>query len=260
MIGRKLMTALLAWATFIRVGLPLAAEDKPAGGKQVPRRFAREVVVKVEMDYLLYLPKDYGKGEKDWPLVLFLHGSGESGTDLDKVKLHGPPKLIAAGKDFPCIVVSPQSRRFGWEPQALHALLDEVAANYKVDRDRIYVTGLSMGGMGTWALAVSRPDRFAALIPICGAGNPADAGKLKNLPIRIFQGAKDPVIRLHTAEAMLKALKEAGAKDVELTVYPEARHDSWTPTYDDPKVWDWLLKQKRPSKRTKSTTETPKRP
>ncbi|HEY8503455.1 MAG TPA: alpha/beta hydrolase-fold protein, partial [Gemmataceae bacterium] len=127
----------------------------------------------------------------------------------------------------------------------LNALLDEIVAKYRVDEDRIYVTGLSMGGMGTWALAASRPDRFAAIIPICGGGNPADAAKLKDLPIRIYQGGKDPVVRPQTARAMLKALKAAGARDVELIIYPDAGHDSWTQTYDNPEVFDWLLKQRR---------------
>jgi predicted peptidase len=223
----------------------LTADDKEPPGKQVPKRFEKEVKIKVEMDYLLYLPKGYEKGDKEWPLVLFLHGAGETGTELEKVKAHGPPKLVAAGKEFPFILVSPQAQRFGWDPATLNSLLDEVTATYKVDKDRVYVTGLSMGGMGTWALAASRPDRFAAIIPICGAGNPSDAKKLKDLPIRIYQGGKDPVVRPQTAEAMHKALKEAGAKDVELKVYPDAAHDSWTETYDNPKVFEWLLAQKR---------------
>jgi predicted peptidase len=237
---------MLALAALICMTLPLAAEDKESADKQVPKRFEKEVKLKFEMNYLLYLPKDYEQdGKKEWPLVLFLHGSGESGTNLEKVKVHGPPKLIAAGKDFPCIVVSPQARQLGWEPGALHALLDEITGTYKVDKDRIYVTGLSMGGMGTWELAASRPERFAAIIPICGKGDPADAKKLKDLPIRIYQGGKDTGVRPETAEAMLKALKDAGAKDVELTIYPEAGHDAWTQTYDNPKVWEWLFKQKR---------------
>ncbi|HKI37487.1 MAG TPA: serine hydrolase [Gemmataceae bacterium] len=236
---------VLAWVALVGLSVPAAAQDKEPAGKQVPKHFEKEVKVKVGLDYLLYLPKGYEKGDKEWPLVLFLHGAGEIGTDLEKVKANGPPKLIAAGKDLPFLVVSPQSPRFWWEPQTLNALLDEITANYKVDKDRVYVTGLSMGGMGTWSLAASRPDRFAALVPICGAGNPADARKLKDLPIRIFQGGKDPFVRPETAEAMLKALKDAGAKDVELKVYPEAGHDSWTQTYDDPKVFEWLLRQKR---------------
>src|SRR5262245_43532046 len=120
---------MLAWAAVICVALPVAAQDAPSPGKQEPKKFEKEVKIKLELDYLLYLPKDYGKEDKAWPVLLFLHGGGETGTDLDKVKVHGPPKLLAAGKEFPFIVVSPQSRRFGWEPATLHALLDEVIAN-----------------------------------------------------------------------------------------------------------------------------------
>src|ERR1051326_6154271 len=115
------------------------ADEKDQGGKQVPKEFEREVTVKVKLNYLLYLPKDYEKG-KDWPLVLFLHGAGETGTDIEKVKKHGPPKQIEAGKDFPCIVVSPQAQRFGWDPQMLNALLDDIITTHKVDKDRVYVT------------------------------------------------------------------------------------------------------------------------
>ncbi|MBP3958192.1 dienelactone hydrolase family protein [Gemmata sp. G18] len=238
----------LAWAVLLGcAAAPVAARDKEPE-KLVPKKFEREVKIKVEMDYLLYLPKGYEKGDKDWPLVLFLHGGGETGTDLEKVKIHGPPKLVAAGKEFPFILVSPQTRRFGWDPDTLHALLDEITTKHKVDKDRIYVTGMSMGGMGTWALAASRPDRFAAIVPICGGGNPTDAKKIKDLPIRIFQGGKDPIVRLQTAEAMIKALKDAGAVDAELKVYPEAGHDSWTETYEDQKLFEWLLKQKRVAK------------
>ncbi|WP_082842816.1 alpha/beta hydrolase-fold protein [Gemmata sp. SH-PL17] len=238
---------LWVWAVLVAFAVPAAGRDDKSD-KLVPKKFEREVKIKVEMDYLLYLPKGYEKGDKDWPLVLFLHGGGETGTDLEKVKIHGPPKLVAAGKEFPFILVSPQTRRFGWDPDTLHALLDEITTKHKVDKDRIYVTGMSMGGMGTWALAASRPDRFAAIVPICGGGNPTDAKKIKSLPIRIFQGGKDPIVRLQTAETMIKALKDAGAVDAELKVYPEAGHDSWTETYEDPKVFEWLLKQKRAAK------------
>lgn len=236
---------LLVWVALALVAGPVMADDKDQAGTQSPKHFEKEVTVKVELDYLLYLPKEYTAG-KAWPLVLFLHGAGESGNDLERVKIHGPPKMVAAGKEFPFILVSPQSRRFGWDPTTLNALLDDIEAKYRVDKDRVYVTGLSMGGMGTWALAASRPDRFAAIIPICGADrNRSDAKKLKDLPIRIFQGGKDTTVRPQTAEAMLKALKDAGATDVELKIYPDAGHDSWTETYNNPEVFEWLLKQKR---------------
>ncbi len=235
---------------FVFAGLALmptqiSADDKPTTTKQQAKHFEKEITVQVKLDYLLYLPPNYDKEEKSWPLVLFLHGAGESGQDLSKVKVHGPPKLVEAGKEFPFIVVSPQAPRMGWDVQTLNALLDDVVANYNVDKDRIYVTGLSMGGFGTWALAAAYPDRFAALAPICGGGNAADAKKLKNLPIWVFHGAKDNVVPPSRSENMVQALKEAGATHVKFTLYPNANHDSWTETYNNPEMWDWLLQQKR---------------
>jgi predicted peptidase len=199
----------------------------------------------VKLDYSLYLPQGYEKEGKAWPLVLFLHGAGESGQDLNKVKVHGPPKLVEAGKEFPFIVVSPQAPRMGWDVNTLNALLDDILSNYRVDRDRIYVTGLSMGGFGTWALAAAYPERFAALVPICGGGNTADAKKLVNIPIWVFHGAKDNVVPPSRSESMVNALKEAGAKNLKFTLYPNANHDSWTETYNNPEMWNWLLQQKR---------------
>src|SRR5262245_46955671 len=123
MRGRLLFLLL---AGVVAAGAAGAAEDKESPGKQVEKKFSKEIKVTVELNYLLYLPKGYDKGKKAWPLLLFLHGGGETGTDIEKVKKHGPPKRIAAGKDYPFIVVTPQSRRFGWDAQALHALLDEL--------------------------------------------------------------------------------------------------------------------------------------
>lgn len=235
--------ALAVAASVIFLAGPSRAEDKDAAGKQTEKSFA--TTVKVKLNYLLYLPEDYGTKKETWPLVLFLHGAGESGDDLQKVKKHGPPKLVDQGKNFPFIVVSPQSARGGWDAQTLNALLDDVTAHYKVDKDRIYVTGLSMGGFGTWSLAAAFPDKFAAIAPICGGGNTNDAKKLKNLPIWVFHGAKDRAVPAARSEAMVKALKDAGAEQVKFTLYPDAEHDSWTVTYDNPEFYEWLLKQNR---------------
>jgi predicted peptidase len=241
------MKRMLAWMVLLCVGAPGLAQDQVPVGKQVPKHFEKEISGKgkVELNYLLYLPKGYDKGGKDWPLMLFLHGAGETGSDVEMVKKHGPPKLLAAGKDLPFIVVSPQAPKRGWVPQTLNGLLDEVIGTYKVDKDRVYLTGLSMGGAGTWSLAASQPDRFAAIVPICGPCNPKDAVIIKDLPIRIFHGGKDPTVNVKQSEAMFKALKDAGAKDVELKIYPEAGHDSWTVTYNNPAIFDWLLTHKR---------------
>jgi predicted peptidase len=205
-----------------------------------------DVTVKVEMDYLLYLPKDYDTQES-WPLVLFLHGSGERGDDIELVKMHGPPKLIAGGKEFPFIVVSPQCPKTqSWEPIQLTALLDELTQKYKVDKDRIYVTGLSMGGFATWELAAFTPDRFAAIAPICGGGEVYWTRRFKHVPTWAFHGAKDTGVPLERTQEMIDALIKHGATP-KLTVYPEAGHDSWTETYNNPEFYDWLLAQRRES-------------
>ncbi len=157
-------------------------------GSQQPARL--ETQVKVELSYLLYLPQDYDQRES-WPLLLFLHGSGERGDNLELVKKHGPPKLVAEGRDFPFIIVSPQCPKDRWwEPIELLALLDDLAGKYKVDADRVYLTGLSMGGFGTWRLAFQAPERFAAIAPICGGGEKYWAKRMASLPVWAFHGAQ----------------------------------------------------------------------
>lgn len=219
---------------------PAVAFDKP--GTQ--RSAELNTQIQVRMGYLLYLPKDYDAKDA-WPLVLFLHGAGERGQDLELVKKHGPPKLISEGKDFPFIVVSPQCPKDRWwESIELIALLDDLQGRLKVDQDRIYLTGLSMGGFGTWRLAAFAPDRFAAIAPICGGGETYWAKQIAPLPVWAFHGAKDKGVPLERSEKMVEAIKKQGG-DPKLTVYPEADHDSWTETYNNPEFYDWLLEQKR---------------
>lgn len=218
-----------------------------AFGDDQPQKAARlEAQVNVRMDYLISLPADYDKQEK-WPLLLFLHGSGERGNNLEKVKVHGPPKLIAAGKQFPFIVVSPQCPEgLWWEPIELVALLDDLANRYKVDADRVYVTGLSMGGFGTWRLAAFAPNRLAAIAPICGGGETYWAKRMAGIPTWAFHGAKDVGVPVERSQAMINAIKKEGGNP-KLTIYPEAEHDSWTETYNNPEFYEWLLAQKRPA-------------
>ena len=245
--GATVSAALLVGATLAQA----AEEQKSEPGKQQAQKLER--TIKVTLGYLLYLPKDYAQKDS-WPLLLFLHGSGERGENLDRVKLHGPPKLIAAGKDFPFIVVSPQCPSYsrGWQPYELLALLDEIIEKYKVDKDRIYVTGLSMGGFGTWALAAFSPERFAAIVPICGGGDPMTARRIAHIPVWVFHGAKDPAVPLAGSEKMVEALKKANG-NVKFTIYPEAGHDSWTQAYNDPELFKWLLQQKRTPRKPDST-------
>ncbi|MCX6926869.1 MAG: prolyl oligopeptidase family serine peptidase [Verrucomicrobia bacterium] len=208
-----------------------------------------------ELDYLLFLPKGYdAKAEKRWPMMLFLHGAGERGTDIWKVATHGPPKNVATHPYFPVIVVSPQCPEGQvWSKETLLALLNEITTQYAVDTNRVYLTGLSMGGYGTWSLGLSYPERFAAIVPICGGGETISVllssrqkhAALKTLGIWAFHGGKDPVVALEESQRMVDAAKKAGAQDVKLTVYPEAGHDSWTATYNNPELYEWLLKHER---------------
>ncbi len=213
-----------------------------------PRAFEKRVAETLKCSYLLYLPHDYDQTrEQKWPLLLFLHGAGERGDDLNLVKKNGIPKLIEQGRDFPLIVVSPQCPAERWWPsetRTLSALLDELQQRYAVDPDRVYLTGLSMGGFGTWALAAEEPGRFAAIAPICGGGDPIWCRRLTSLPIWAFHGAKDPTVPLRRSEDMVEAVRRSGGNP-RFTVYPDAGHDSWTETYNNPEFYDWLLAQRR---------------
>jgi len=219
---------------------------------QHEKSFQKTVTKTVSCRYLLFLPRDYGREEKPWPLIMFLHGAGERGSDLEKVKVHGPPKIVEKQKDFPFIVVSPQCPEEKWWPgqiDILINLLDDIESRYNVDKDRVYLTGLSMGGYGTWSLACEYPERFAAIAPICGGGQRLLAGKLKDMPIWAFHGAKDKTVPPERSQEMVDAVNSRGG-NAKLTIYPDAAHNSWTATYDNKELYDWFL-QHRISDRAK---------
>ena len=196
-----------------------------------------------EIKYLLYKPKNYSETKPN-PLMIFLHGAGERGDDLELVKIHGPPKLIEAGVELPFIVASPQlALGEWWSPGAVIWLLEDVSKRLNVDLDRVYLTGLSMGGYGTWETASKYPDRFAAIMPICGRGDSSMAERIKNLSVWVFHGAQDPVVPIKYSDDMFKALEPYG--NIKYTVYPDAEHDSWTETYENMAVYDWLLSHRR---------------
>jgi len=232
---------------------PEAMSNPPS--TQVVKHFRFTKTESAEADYLLFLPKGYdAKAEKRWPVILFLHGAGERGTNIWKVATHGPPKNVATHPDFPFIVVSPQCPEGQvWSRDALLALLDDFTGEYAVDTNRIYLTGLSMGGYGTWDFGLAHPERFAAIVPICGGGQTLSvllashdkASALRTLGVWAFHGGKDPVVPLEESQRMVDALKKAGVEEVEFTVYPEAQHDSWTVTYNNPDLYEWLLKHSR---------------
>ncbi len=207
--------------------------------------FEKEVTKVVRYPYLLFLPQGYGEIPKEWPMIFFLHGAGERGDDVELVKKHGPPKIVEESLDFPFVVLSPQCpEEKWWSPDSLIVLLDEIVSKYAIDEERIYLTGLSMGGFGTWSLACEYPERFAAAVPICGGGIPYRTRNMVNIPTWVFHGAKDAVVPLEESEDMVKALTKYGG-DVRLTVYPEAGHDSWTETYNNPDLYQWFLSHRR---------------
>lgn len=222
---------------------------------QTAKQFTHTIKKTVRLDYLLFLPGGYnGKERKRWPLLLFLHGAGERGTNLARVAVHGPPKIVKSRPDFPFILVSPQCPNGEtWSNDGLLALLDQIISTCKVDTNRVYLTGLSMGGYGTWSLGMQYPERFAAIAPVCGGGETIRVllasrqkmAALKSLGVWAFHGAKDPVVPLEESERMVSALKKVGVKEVRLSVYPEAQHDSWTQTYRNEDLYQWFLEHRR---------------
>lgn len=246
---RNLSLVLLGFVALIPLAFARGddeAKKSDAQPGQSAQKLEKEVKVTVEADYLLFLPEEYGKDPaKKWPVILFLHGAGERGSDLNKVKAHGPPKIVEQKQDFPFIVISPQCPEGQWwDPAVLIALLDEVSASHAVDSDRVYLTGLSMGGYGTWETAIRHPDRFAAIAPICGGGSKHQVRRIKDVPAWVFHGDKDEAVPVAASIEMVDALKAAGG-DVQLTRYPEAGHDSWTETYNNPKLYEWFLSHTR---------------
>ncbi|MGV8982655.1 carboxylesterase family protein [Clostridium sp.] len=201
----------------------------------------------IKLEYLLYLPEDYStEADKKWPLVLFLHGSGERGEDIEMVAKHGIPK-VAEEKNFPFIALSPQCpTNSNWEIQkdALLALLQEAFESYSIDKDRVYLTGLSLGGFGTWSLSQHYPELFAAIVPICGGGLPINVKRIKDIPVWAFHGAKDNIVPIDETERMVQALQKING-NVKFTVYSEATHNCWTQAYNEPELYKWLLAQKK---------------
>jgi predicted peptidase len=220
--------------------------------------------------YRLLLPVDHDPaarpGGKSWPLILFLHGAGERGSD-NAAQLKYLPELMALPEHrekHRAFVLAPQcpanrtwsavdmktmaaSRSAGPtdEARAVLAMLDGVMRNHPVDPRRVYLTGLSMGGYGAWDLAARRPDLWAAVVPICGGGDPGTAARMKDLPIWAFQGAKDPVVPPERSREMVEAVRRAGGNP-RTTEYADGAHDSWTPAYRDPDLLAWLFAQRKP--------------
>lgn len=196
------------------------------------------------LHYLRFLPDGYEEGKH--PLVVFLHGAGERGKNLDLVKKHGPPKTAMDGHGFPFILVAPQCPEGRWwNPDEVIALTRELVKTLRVDATRVHLTGLSMGGFGTWACLAKAPDLYASGVPICGGGDPSVAAALKDIPIWAFHGEKDQAVPVAKTREMEAAIREAGGKRLRATYYPDQAHESWTPAYANPALFAWMMLQQK---------------
>ena len=201
------------------------------------------------MEYLIYFPDDYNNEEKKYPLLLFLHGAGERGSNLDLIKRHGIPKRIEEGVNFPFITIAPQCRDGIWWSNSenidiLEKLMQKLILELRIDKKRIYGTGLSMGGFGILELALRVPLLFTALVPICGGTITNALGSLEKTPIWLFHGEKDDVIPIESSLLIYEYLKGKNI-NIHLTIYPNVLHDSWTRTYESKEIYDWLLSFKK---------------
>ena len=197
--------------------------------------------------YVKYLPKDYDE-TKTYPLVVFLHGAGERGDDLDHAMTHGYMRHVKnEGKEYPFIFVAPQcpnGKYWGCYTESLLAFLEEMIATLPVDPDRVYLTGLRMGGTGTWMLAMARPEMFAAIAPICGTGICWNAGCLKNVPIYVYHGDCDTTVPIHESISMVSAINRCGG-NARLKICYGVGHGSWGEAYAGDELWKWMLDQRR---------------
>lgn len=197
-------------------------------------------------DYTIKTPENYdANSDNSYPLLIFLHGAGERGEDLEMLGVHGPLKLMKQGKKFDAIVLAPLCPSdVWWDTDLLQKTLEKVKSKYNIDETRIHLTGLSMGGYATWLWAGEYPKQFKNIAPICGGGDIKDAQRLSQIPIWAFHGGEDKVVLPEESQKMIDAIKAVGGNP-KFTIYPEADHDSWTETYENEDFWLWLLGPKK---------------
>ncbi len=217
-------------------------------GKQAPAKVVATTQRTITYEYLLYLPPTYKSDNTNrWPLVIFLHGAGERGSDVNKVAAHGPPKQAAEGREFPFVLVSPQCPEDSWwDVATLQAMLDKILKEEgdRIDRDRIYVTGLSMGGGGTWDWISQNGNPFAAAASVCGASSYIPIRIKDPVPVWAFHGTADDVVPPWITTLTADQWKQAGG-EVRVSMYEGVNHGSWERAYNEPELWDWLLSHKK---------------
>lgn len=218
--------------------------------QETKAEFKKEIKELQKISYILDFPENT-KGKV--PLIVFLHGSGERGTDLEKVKAHSPFTYKNLIKE-PVAILAPQCpENEWWDTEAVYHLIKEIQKKYSIDDSRIYLTGLSMGGWGSWKLANEHPEMFAALAPVCAPSDrwmKATAHKYKDLPIKIFHGGNDDIVSPMTSIDMYQEIRKIN-NNVELIIFPDDNHNSWDSTYSDPAFYEWLLNQKKSTQKNK---------
>jgi len=231
---------------------PAEEEDKPGTEQpaedvftpQTPGITARQVPgpsIGNVKDYLLYIPDTYNEEKSyKWPLVIFLHGIGEMGTDVNRLKNVGLPRVV---KGKPFVMLAPQCTSGWWNSNVLQQFLDRVMAEYHIDSSRVYLTGLSMGGYGAWDWSEHYPQQFAAVVPICGGGTVSLACNLKNMPVWAFHNADDPTVNVSNSRDMVAAIKACGGTLIKYTENATGGHDAWTKAYASEELYEWMLKQ-----------------
>ncbi len=260
---KSLIIALIAGAA-VAVASPVTRAEPKEGMRDMLAKKTYTAADGKKLPYRLLKPLNYDPKEK-YPLVVFLHGAGERGDDNEKQLIHGVPEFLTVEnrKDYPCFLIAPQCPdgkkwvEVDWsaesevqpkqpsEPLGLTLdLIDQMQKDYPIDAKRIYVTGLSMGGFGTWDVLARRPDLFAAAVPICGGGDETTARQIVKIPIWAFHGAKDPTVNVSRTRRMIAALKKNGGEPT-YTEYPEEGHASWVPAYKETAMMKWLFKQKK---------------
>ncbi len=201
--------------------------------------------------YGLFIPPQYEwNSTHKWPVILFLHGSGEVGNKgLKQLKVGLPPRIGTRSDRFPFITICPQAHARWFREQdaaAVWAILDAVLEEYRADPDRVYLTGLSMGGFATWEFACAHPDRFAAIAPICGAGPIEFMSNIVNLPVWAFHGEADNNVPVDNSRRLIAELKRLGAEPI-YTEYEKIGHNSWDQAYAEAELYRWFLKHRRPA-------------
>lgn len=198
-------------------------------------------------NYLQYLPKEYD-GKSKMPLLIFLHGAGERGDDINILDKHGYMRYIKEdSKEYPFIIISPQcpeNKYWACYTESLLAFIDDICQTLSVDLDRVYLTGISMGGTGTWMLAMADPHRFAAIVPICGSGISWYAGSIKHLPIYIYHGDCDPDVPFEESINMLTHINKLGGR-AQMKICHNVGHNCWDIAYSDDALVEWFLSHKR---------------